>query len=175
MDDFPKDLFQQLYLRSPNDADRNRLVAIKSNLGLSSHDEMWALIMTLDHYAAINQAARNIMIKEINVVLDQIKKIPERAGPVALAEAHKAIAQTVDGAAERISQLTVKKSETLAGRISKRQLMTAAIIGALITCAVAAAASTATYFFLDAYGICGSSIVMTETGPACFLFDEYPS
>ena len=154
MSEFPEDLFQQLYKRAPSDADRDRLIAVKSSLGLSSRDEMWPVIMTLDHYTATNQSARAASVKEVRSVLEALKSVPQQAGPIAAAEAKRAINGVVDAAAERISKIAVEKSKTRADRISKRQLIAASIAGALIACLIAAAASIATYLVIDARGMC---------------------
>ena len=47
MTDNPEDLFYYLYKRAPSQADMDRLIAVKSLLGLSTRDELWPLI-TMD-------------------------------------------------------------------------------------------------------------------------------
>lgn len=170
MTDFPEDLFQQLYKRTPNDADRDRLIAVKSAMGLSPRDEMWAIIMTLDHYAATSQSARAASLKEVRAVLEALRKVPEEAGPIATAQAQKAVGEMIDKAADRISKVAVEKSKTRADRISKKQLITASIAGALIACCVAAAAAAATYFVIDARGICAEEPGKTKDGSlVCYV------
>ena len=169
MSDFPEDLFQQLYRRAPTDVDRDRLVAAKSSLGLSARDEMWPVIMTLDHYTATNQSARNATIKEMKVVLEALKAVPASAGPVAIAEAQKAVATAVEEAAEKIAKVAVQKSETRADRISKRKLIVAMVVGATIAAAIAAASAVATYFVLDAKGICAEPVVLQGTTEVCIV------
>lgn len=154
MTDFPEDLFQQLYRRAPTEDDRDRLIGVKSSLGLSARDEMWPIIMTLDHYAATNQSARDSFIKETRVVIEALSKVPEEAGPIAAAEAQKAVAIVVNAAAEKIAKVAVEKSKTRADRISKRQLIAWMVIGGLVAVFVSAAAASATYFVLDAGGVC---------------------
>ena len=50
MTGFPEDLFTQIYRRAPTEDDRARLMAVKAALGLSSRDELWPVLMVLDHY-----------------------------------------------------------------------------------------------------------------------------
>lgn len=170
MSDFPEDLFTQLYRRAPSDKDRERLIAVKASLGLSPRDEMWPIIMTLDHYAAANQAARHTTVKEIRSVLDEIKAIPDAAGPIAEREAQRTISAMVDAAADKIAKVAAKKTEGRADTISRRQLITASIAGAVIACAVAALGAAATYLVLDARGICSEPPGLSSSGDVvCFV------
>lgn len=164
MTDFPDDLFQQLYKRAPSDADRDRLIAVKAGLGLSPRDEMWPVIMTLDHYAATNQSARTATVKEIRVILDALKDIPEKAGPIANAAAQKAIADLIKEASEKIAKQSAERSVTTAERISQRQWFLAMIAGGILATALAIAGATAMYFVLDARGICAEAPFPTRDG-----------
>jgi hypothetical protein len=170
MTDFPEDLFSQLYRRAPSEKDRERLIAVKASLGLSPRDEMWPIIMTLDHYAAANQAARHATVKEVRAILDEIKAIPDAAGPIAEKEAQRIISGMIDVAADKIAKVAVKKTESRADTISKRQLITATIAGALTACAVAALGAAATYLILDARGICAEPPGLSSSGDVvCFV------
>lgn len=169
MTDFPDDLFQQLYRRAPNDADRDRLIAVKAGLGLSPRDEMWPVIMTLDHYAAANQSARNATVKEIHVILDVLKEIPEKAGPIASAEAQKAIAKLIAQTSDKIAQTSAEKSITTADRISKRQFIVASIVGGILAAVIAIAGALAIYLVLQAQGICSEAPVVQDGIEYCVL------
>ena len=170
MTDFPEDLFSQLYKRTPGDADRERLMSVKGALGLSSRDEMWPVIMTLDHYAATNQSARNATIKEMRLVVDVLKDIPERAGPIASAEAQKAITKLIAQASDKIAQASAEKSITTADRISKRQFIVASVAGGLIATTVAVAGAIAMYLVLDARGICAEEPAAARDGSlVCYV------
>ena len=169
MTDFPEDLFQQLYKRAPNDTDRDRLIAVKAGLGLSPRDEMWPVIMTLDHYAATNQSARNATIKEMRLVLDALKDIPERAGPIASAEAQKAIAKLIGQASDKIAQAAAEKSITTADRISKRQFTVAGIIGGILAAVITVAGALAMYLVLQAQGICSEAAVVQDGVEYCVI------
>ena len=169
MTDFPEDLFQQLYRRTPGDADRERLMSVKGALGLSSRDEMWPVIMTLDHYAATNQSARNATIKEMRLVLDALKDIPESAGPIASAEAQKAIAKLIGQASDKIAQAAAEKSITTADRISKRQFILASIVGGILASVIAIGGALAMYVLLQAHGICSEYPVIQDGVEYCVL------
>ncbi len=87
-------------------------------------------------------------------MLDEIKAVPDAAGPIAEQEAQRAVTAMIDAAADKIAKVAAKKTESRADTISRRQLITASIAGALIACAVAALGAAATYLVLDAQGIC---------------------
>lgn len=170
MTDFPEDLFSQVYKRAPNDQDRERLLSVKAALGLSSRDEMWPVILVFDHYDRAIRAARSATVKEVKDLLEELQGIPDRAGPIASAEAQKAIHKLIGEASEKIAKASAEKSVTTADRISKRQFIVAAISGGLITVAVAVAAAAAAYFVLDARGICSEAPGKTRDGSvACIV------
>ena len=60
---FPEDLFTQIYRRALTAEDRTRLLAIKAGLGLSPRDEMWPVILVLDHYDTSIRAGRSATVK----------------------------------------------------------------------------------------------------------------
>ena len=169
MTELPDDLFQQLSRRAPTQADKDRLMGVKASLGLSARDELWPVIMTLDHYASANQSARSTMIKEMNLAIEAIKSIPESAGPIAAAEAQKAVALAVDAAADKIAKVAVQKSETRADQISKRKLIVAAIAGCAVAATIAATSAYAMYFVLDAKGICAETAVLQDAVKFCVV------
>ena len=170
MADFPEDLFEQLYRRAPTDNDRRRLLAVKASLGLSSRDEMWSIIMTLDHYAEVNQAGRHAIVKEVKSVLVEVKSIPGTAGSIAAKAARRTIEAMIDAAADKIAKVAVKKTESRADTISRRKFITAAITGAVIVCAVGAIGAAAMHRYLEAKGICAEPPFSTTSGDtACFV------
>lgn len=170
MTDLPEDLFTQLYRRAPTEEDRTRLVAIKAGLGLSPRDELWPLILVLDHYDHAIRSGRAATVKEIRGVLAELKAVPDRAGPIASAEARKAIAQIIEQASDKIARASTQKSITTADRISRRQLIVAAVVGALSAACLAAAAAWGTYLVLDARGLCAEPPGLTQEGSvACIV------
>lgn len=154
MTDIPEDLFTQIYRRAPTEQDRSRLLAVKAGLGLSPRDEMWPVMLVLDHYERTIRSGRTATLRDVERVLNELKAIPERAGPIASAEAQKAIARIIENASEEIARTAAQRSITTADRISRRQLIVAAVIGALSAASIAAAAAWGTYVVLDARGLC---------------------
>lgn len=170
MSDFPEDLFTQIYRRAATEQDRTRLMRIKAGLGLSPRDELWPVILVLDHYDRAIKAGRVASLRDVERVLDALNAIPERAGPIAEAEAQKAIARIIEEASEKIARLSSQKSITTADRISQRQLIVAAVVGTLSAACLAAAAAWGTYVVLDARGICAEPPGLTRGGSvACFV------
>lgn len=174
MTSFPEDLFAQIYKRSPNSDDRDRLVGVKSALGLSSRDEMWPVLMTLDHYSVVNQAARTATVKEVRGLLDELKDIPAQAGLIASAEAQRAIQQLINEASDKIAHASAQKSITTVDRISKKQFIIAAIVGGIVSAIIAAAGAAVMYVVLDARGICAEPPVEMERGDTACIVHRSP-
>lgn len=149
----PEDLFTQIYRRAPTEQDRSRLMGVKAALGLSPRDELWPMIMVLDHYSRTISAGRTATLNDVQRVLDELRAVPDRAGPIASAAANKAIARIIEEASDKIAHASVQKSITTADRISRRQLIVAAIAGALLTAGLAAAAAWGMYLVLEARGL----------------------
>ena len=167
---FPEDLFTQIYRRALTAEDRTRLLAIKAGLGLSPRDEMWPVILVLDHYDTSIRAGRSATVKEINSLVDNLKSISEKAGPIADAEARKAIANLIEEASDKIAKASATKSMTTADRISKQKLIVSAITGATIATLLASAGAATMYLLLDARGICAEAPVETRSGAlACIV------
>lgn len=164
MTDFPEDLFAQVYKRAPNDQDREHLLSVKAALGLSSRDEMWNLILVLERYIATITSGRLATIREINKLLEEMRDIPDKLGPVADAAAQQAIQRIIDKASDKIATESARKSVTTADRISRTQFTVAAIAGCISTCVVAAATATALYFILDSRGICAENQIRMDDG-----------
>lgn len=173
MTDFPEDLFTQVYRRAPTGEDQTRLLAVKAALGLSSRDEFWGVIMALDHYEQSIRAGRTASVKEVKALLAAVEEIPEKAGPIAAAEAQKAIARLIEDASNKIARASAQKSITTADRISRRQWVVAMIAGGIAGLLMAAAGATAMYLVLDARGICVEPPFRTQNGIAgCFVERE---
>lgn len=166
----PEDLFTQIYRRAPTEHDRTRLMGIKAGLGLSPRDELWPVILVLDHYDRAIRAGRLATLRDVERVLGELVTIPDRAGPIAEAEARKAIARIVEQASDRIAREASQKSITTADRISRHQLVVAAVVGALSAACLAAAAAWGTYVVLDARGLCTEPPGPTRGGSvACIV------
>ena len=170
MTGLPEDLFTQVYRRAPTEQDRARLMAVKAGLGLSPRDELWPVILVLDHYDRAIRAGRVASLRDVQRVLDAMNDIPDRAGPIAAAEARKAIARLIEEASDKIARASAQKSITTADRISRRQLIVAAVVGALSAACLAAAAAWGTYVVLDARGICAEPPGRARDGSiVCFV------
>lgn len=170
MTDIPEDLFTQIYRRAPTEQDRSRLLAVKAGLGLSPRDEMWPVMLVLDHYERTIRSGRTATLRDVERVLNELKAIPERAGPIASAEAQKAIARIIENASDQIARDSVQKSTTTADRISRRQFIVAAIVGALIAVCLAGAAAWGMYLLLEARGLCAEPPFLTGDGRVgCFI------
>ncbi|MEO3480538.1 hypothetical protein AAFO90_23135 [Phaeobacter sp. CAU 1743] len=170
MTDIPEDLFTLIYRRAPTEQDRARLLAVKAGLGLSSRDELWPVLMVLDYYERAIRSGRIDTLRDVERVLDELKAIPERAGPIATAEAQKAIARIIKDASKEIARTAAQRSITTADRISRRQLIVAALVGALSAACLAVAAAWGTYIVLDARGICAEPPGRARDGSiVCFV------
>lgn len=170
MTGFPEDLFTQLYRRAPTDDDRARLLAIKAGLGLSSRDELWPIMLALDHNERTIRAGRAAIMRDVDRVLDALKSVPDRAGPIAAAEAQTAIARIIEEASDKIARASAQKSITTADRISRRQFIVAAVVGALVAVCLAGAAAWGMYLFLEARGLCAEPPFLTGDGRVgCFI------
>ena len=170
MTSFPEDLFTQIYRRAPTEQDRTRLLAVKAGLGLSPRDELWPVILVLDHHVRAIQEGRAATLRDVERVLDELKAIPDRAGPIAAAEAQKAIAQLIEQASDKIARNAAQKSITAADRISRRQFIVAAVAGALLAVCLAGAAAWGMSLFLEARGLCTEPPFLTGDGRVgCFI------
>ena len=170
MTGFPEDLFTQIYRRAPTEDDRARLMAVKAALGLSSRDELWPVLMVLDHYDRAIRSGRIATLREVDRVLDALKSVPDRAGPIAAAEAQKAIAQLIERASDQIARDAARKTMTTADRISRSQFIIAAVVGALLAICLAGAAAWGMYLFLEARGLCAEPPGRARDGSiVCFV------
>lgn len=170
MTSFPEDLFTQIYRRALTDDDRARLMAVKAGLGLSPRDELWPVILVLDHYDRAIRSGRAATLRDVERVLDALKSVPERAGPIAVAEAQKAIARIIDEASDKIARASTQKSITTADRISRRQFIVAALIGAISAACLAVAAAWGMYLVLEARGLCAEPPGRARDGSiVCFV------
>lgn len=142
-DVLPLTLFEQIYRRAPSDADRNRLLNVKSAMGLSNNDELWPLIMTLDHYTVANMSGRREILKAVDGLPEKVKSTISGVEASASAKIEQAIARAVERGAEKLTRIVVERSQSSVDRISKRQLAVAASIGAMVAllCLVAGAGS----------------------------------
>ncbi|MCL3883895.1 hypothetical protein [Marivita sp. GX14005] len=170
MTEFPENLFAQIYRRAPTEQDRTRLMGIKAGLGLSPRDELWPVILVLDHYDRAIRSGRAATLRDVERVIEELNAVPDRAGPIASAEARKAIARIIEAASDKIARASSQKSITTADRISRRQFIVAALVGAFSAACLALAAAWGTYEFLEARGLCAEPPFPTVDGQVgCFV------
>jgi Flp pilus assembly protein TadB len=125
--------------------------------------------MVLDHYNRTISAGRSATVKEIKELLQSLKAVSESAGPIAEAEAQKAIQKLIDDASDKIAKTSAEKSITTADRISRRQIIIASIAGGVIATAIAVTAAMAMYLVLDQQGICSETPFMQNATQYCVV------
>jgi len=162
-------LFQQLYGRAMTRADRDRLIRVKARLRLSERDELWPVIMTLDHYSATTTAARveildalEALPKPLNASLAPFERA---AGQMADASIARAVEQGID----KLSRIVVTRTQTTADNVSGRQKISAAIIGGLLALVFMGlgmgGGGMGAYFYLHSQvGICAEYPQMRHAG-----------
>lgn len=169
-DTISETLFEQLNRRTLTTADRRRLLDVKSALRLSDHDELWPLIMTLDHYAAATSAARITILTALADMPAKVETAVKAAEIAATRNANRAVAAAVVQGVEQLCSVVVKRSETTADRISKRQLITAATIGGLVALLIFGLGAAGAYHVIDrVFGICtGETFNLSNGQTGCF-------
>lgn len=132
MTDNPEDLFYYLYKRAPSQADMDRLIAVKSLLGLSTRDELWPLILTLDHYSQTHIRARAQLVKEVNAEITRFEKIMAQSGRRAEIAAQKAVENMIDKSAAQIAEAAIAKATIPSALLAKQKLLSGIFIGTLL-------------------------------------------
>lgn len=176
MADIPVTLFDQIYGRAATAADRDRLVRVKAGLGLSEQDELWPVLMVLDHYSATTTAARADILKAMAAMpgnLDNSMRAMEKS---AGRRAEAAVAQAVTDGVEKLSRLVVERTLKAAEDISARQKIIARIMGGLLALAFAAAGGVGTHVYLASrVGICAEPPGVAKDGRwVCYVADRFP-
>lgn len=128
---FPESTFQLIYRRAPLEHDRIRLLGVKSALGLSDNDEMWPLLLTLDQYSASFNQGRHDILVAVDGMQAKITAAVGKVDQSLEAKANLVMAGVVDKGVERLLR-TVQQTADTADRISKKQFMTAAGLGAVV-------------------------------------------
>jgi hypothetical protein len=181
-DNFPQTLFENIYRRAPTEADKNRLLNAKSGMGLSDNDELWPVIMTLDYYTSANLYARREILKAVEGLPEMVNKavegLPEMVKSTAEGieaffseKADDAIANAVERGTEKLSQIVVKRSQITEDRISKRKLIVAASVGAVIAFSCLITGAGIGYLLTTSFSnICMTEAFDTTNGRiACFI------
>jgi len=171
MADIPASRFQELYGRAMTTADRNRLIRVKAALRLSENDELWPILMTLDHYSATTAAARVEILKALATLPETLNASLALLEQAAGRKADAAIARAVETGIDKLSRVVVTRSQTTADNVSGRQKITAAIIGGLLALVFMGVGGAGAYFYVDSQiGICVDPARMTPGGRlACYV------
>lgn len=157
MTDIPEDLFQQVYNRAPTDQDRNRLIATKAHLGLSSRDELWPFILTLDHYSQIHFRARAQLVKEVNAEIGRFEKIMAQSCHLADAKARQAVENMIDKSATRIAEAAIQKATIPSALLAKQKHTSGRLIGGVLALICIMIGATLMYLWMFTQGICEDS------------------
>ncbi len=169
-DRIPETLFEQINRRAADARDRQRLVAVKAALGLSDRDELWPLIMTLDHYSRATVAAHGEIQRAIQEIPKIIGRASSEAGTIAKSAADTAVAHAVNRAAKHIAETSVEQITAQTDRLFRPHFIIAMALGAVTAVAILAAGFTAAYFVFAAKGICAEpAFVLDDGARACFL------
>lgn len=151
MSDIPESLFRQLHGRAPTESDRRRLVAVRGALGLSEHDELWPVLMALDHYSQVSRHAESVVVKALEDFEDRLRRAGE--------DIPAAVAQSVSGAAGN------------SGRMPRQILLGVALAGILVGGLVGGMAGNALAWNRAAEsGLCATAPERLSDGRvACFV------
>lgn len=176
MADVPAILFEQVYGRAATTADRDRLVRVKAGLGLSDQDELWPVLMALDHYSATTTAARADILKALADMPGTFDASMRAMEASAGRRAETALAQAVTDGAEKLSRLVVARTLRAAEEITVRQKIVAGLVGALLGLGFIALGGSGTYFYLEnRVGICAEPPGLTRNGrSACYVTERVP-
>lgn len=176
MADIPVTLFAKIYGRAATAPDRERLVRIKAGLGLSEQDELWPVLMVLDHYSATTAAARGEILKTLDTMPGRLDASMRAMEKTAGRRAEAAIAQAVAAGVETLSRVVVARTLKTAEAISARQKIIAGIIGGLLALVSAVAGGAGTYLYMTSeVGICAEPPGIAMDGRwVCYVADKYP-
>lgn len=175
MNDHPEELFYYLYKRAPSQADLDRLIAVKSLLGLSTRDELWPLILTLDHYSQTHIRARAQLVKEVNAEITRFEKIMAQSDRVAQIKAQKAVETMIDKSAAQIAEAAIKKATIPSALLAKQKLTSGIFIGALLGVLFIGIGAGLMYFWLLNQGICdGPPNLQTSDGTIGCVVQRLP-
>ncbi|ESW59709.1 MAG: hypothetical protein Q27BPR15_15945 [Rhodobacter sp. CACIA14H1] len=176
MADVPAILFEQVYGRAATTADRDRLVRVKAGLGLSDQDELWPVLMALDHYSATTTAARADILNALADMPGTFDASMRAMEASAGRRAEAALAQAVTDGAEKLSRLVVARTLRAAEEITARQKIVAGLVGALLGLGFIALGGSGTYFYLERrVGICAEPPGLARNGrSACYVAERVP-
>jgi hypothetical protein len=176
MTDLPATLFEQVYGRAATAADRERLVRVKAGLGLSEQDELWPVLMVLDHYSATTTAARADILTALATLPGNLNASMRDMEKAAGRRAEAAVAQAVAAGVENLSRIVVERTLTTAENMSARQKIVAGIVGGLIAMLFMVFGGAGTYLYMSSeVGICAEPPGIAKNGRwVCYVADRFP-
>lgn len=132
----PQQLFQAVYGRAPTAEDRARLMATKAALGLSDRDELWGIIIALDHYTSTTLAARNDVVQLLADLPKTLKEAVDSTSAASRTVATRDMKAIIDAASKRLAQQVYTRSATTADNLSTASKTKWFIGGAIAGCAI---------------------------------------
>lgn len=158
-DQIPLSLFEQIFRRAPTESERQRLLGIKSALGLSERDELWPIIMTMELYAGANMQAKRRILEAVDGLPGTIKKTVSSIETHAKTKIDAATTQAIELGTEKLKQVVVQRTRASEDRITRRQMTIAASLGAVVALLCLSVGAGAGYLLTQSI----NDICMTET------------
>ncbi|WP_281969126.1 hypothetical protein [Roseovarius nanhaiticus] len=165
VDDFPEALFEQIYRRAPSDADRARVLGIKSGLGLSARDELWPIILVLDHYSATTAVARREILKAVGAIKKEATAAARDIGDAAGKKAEGAVALAVEKGSDKICQVVTERVRATADDVAATHKRRERIAGAGLALVFIGLGAALAWVYIEAQvGICREPPVRNPDG-----------
>jgi hypothetical protein len=130
-DAFPESLFELIYNRAPSDADRKRLLGTKAVLRLSDDDEIWPVLLTLDHYTGKIASGRRDILQAVDGMHDRVAAAVGRVEQSVEIRADRVVTQVVEEGIDRLLGI-VQQTQDVADRITRKQYITAASLTGIV-------------------------------------------
>ena len=170
VDRLPDTLFAQIYNRAPNESDRTRLIGVKAGLGLSERDELWPIILTLDHYSRTTDTGRRQMLEAAKAIPEQTRVAVLGVETQARAKAEVAIAQAVEEAVQKIAKQLAESSQAAADKLSAKRKIFARLIGGGLALGFIGIGIVMAWLYIELQvGMCNTPPKAIKGGLACFV------
>ncbi len=164
-DDIPEFIFEQMYRRAPTEADRSRLLGVKTGLGLSARDELWPFILTLDYYSASTAAARCEILQIVKAIPDEARAAAKSIEEAAGKKVEDAVALAVEKGADKISRVMVERTGATADKVPATQRIWAYLAGAGLALAFICLGAGLAWLYIEAkIGVCREPPVRNQDG-----------
>ncbi|MDO9527263.1 MAG: hypothetical protein Q7J57_17280 [Gemmobacter sp.] len=151
----PETLFQQIYGRAPSDADRARLIRVKAGLGLSERDELWPIMLALDHYSRTTDIGRREILTALESLPERTQAAVRGVENEARVKSDRAVAQAVEKAAERISYQVVMHNQSTADTQSEKKKLVLGITTGVLALVFMGLGAVIAWFYVELHiGMC---------------------